>query len=268
MSTLQKFNQTITNPKTQDYLTQVLGQKKASYVNNVTALVSNNASLQQCDPISLMYATIKATALDLPLDNNLGFAHVIPFKDNKNGVTNAQFQIGYKGFIQLAIRSGQFKTINVREVKEGEITEEDFLSGDMKFQKLDPAERLNAQTIGYVAFIRLNNGFEKTSFWTIEELQAHGKKYSQSYRRGFGLWKDNFDAMAKKTVLKLLLSSFAPLSVEMLQIQTAVQSDQAVFTADNQMVYADNITETEPITQQENQKAIDILETAFDSVEN
>jgi len=117
-----------------------------------------------------------------------------------------------------------------------------------------------------MAFIRLVNGFEKTSYWTMEEIQAHAKKYSQTYRRGFGIWKDNFDAMAKKTVLKLLLSNYAPMSVE--QIQTAVQSDQAVFTAENQMTYADNLSDVEELNETQNQKAVEILEPAFSEVEN
>jgi len=266
MSTLQKFNQTLAHPKTQAHIQDALGEKKQSFIANVTTLVANNQALQQCEAVSVMYAAMKATTLDLPLDPNLGFAYVIPFRDNKSGVSNAQFQIGYKGFIQLAIRSGQFKNINVRDVKEGELIDEDFLSGEMQFKKRQ-TDREQAKTIGYMAFIRLVNGFEKTSFWTTEEIQAHAKKYSQTYRRGFGIWKDNFDVMAKKTVLKLLLSSYAPMSVE--QIQTAVQSDQAVFTADNQMVYVDNVQMEEPQADlEENQKAVEILETAFNLIES
>jgi len=268
MSTLQKFNQIITNPKTQKHIEDILGEKKQSFISNITSLVAKNASLQQCEPLSLMYAAMSATTLDLPLDSNLGFAYVIPFKDNKAGLINAQFQIGYKGFIQLAIRSGQFKTINVREVKEGELLEEDFISGEMKFKKLGETERETAKTIGYVAFIRLLNGFEKTSFWSIEKVTAHAKKFSQSFRKNFGLWKDDFDAMAKKTVLKLLLSSYAPLSVEMQQIQKAVQSDQAVFIDQDEVVYIDNKPEDEELTEQQTQKATDILETAFSEIKN
>ena len=96
-------------------------KRKNSFVNNITALVSNNQKLQECEPLSLMYAGIKATALDLPLDANLGFAYVIPFRNNRENKVEAQFQMGYKGFIQLAIRSGQFKTINVTEVKDGRV---------------------------------------------------------------------------------------------------------------------------------------------------
>jgi len=250
MSNLTVFNQTLTAAKTQDYLAQVLGDKKQSFVNNLTALVANNATLQECEPITLMYAGIKATALDLPLDANLGFAYVIPFRDNKQNKTLAQFQIGYRGFLQLAQRSGLFKTINVRDVREGEIIEEDFISGEIQFQKLKE-NRETAKIIGYVAYFKLNNGFEKMSYWSVAEIEAHGKKYSQTFKKGFGLWKDNFEAMATKTVLKLLLAKYAPLSVEM---QGAITSDQAVIsskkdaetnTTYEEVIYVDNGGETE-----------------------
>ena len=167
MSNLTVFNQTLTAAKTQDYLAQVLGDKKQSFVNNLTALVANNATLQECEPITLMYAGIKATALDLPLDANLGFAYVIPFRDNKQNKTLAQFQIGYRGFLQLAQRSGLFKTINVRDVRDGEIVAEDFISGEIQFQKLKE-NRETAKIIGYVAYFKLNNSsFRCTKIKTL-----------------------------------------------------------------------------------------------------
>jgi len=257
MANLQIFNQTITNPRTQDYLKNVLGEKKSSFVNNLTALVSNNKQLQECEPVSVMYAGIKATALDLPLDPNLGFAYVIPFKNNKENKTDAQFQIGYKGFIQLAMRSGQFKTINVRDVKEGEVIGEDFVSGEIQFKKLESG-REEAKTVGYVAYFRLINGFEKMSYMSREELEQHGKKFSQTFKKGYGLWKDDFDSMARKTVLKLLLSKYAPLSIEM---QNAIQSDQAVISEKGE-VYADNQNYSE-----NNHKAEEIIEKAFEEIE-
>lgn len=204
MSNLAKFNSTITNVRTQEYLTQVLGEKKNAFVNNVTALVANNKALQECEPLSIMYAATKATALDLLLDQNVGFAYVIPYKNNKEGITEAQFQIGYRGFIQLAMRSGQFKTINVRDVREGEIVGEDFLSGELQFKKLPDEERENAKVVGYVAYFRLINGFEKMSYWTVQALKNHGLRYSQTYAskndwvRKNSKWETDFDAMAKK----------------------------------------------------------------------
>jgi len=256
MSNLALFNQTITNERTQKYLTQVLGEKRASFVNNITALVSNSANLQECEAISVLYAGIKATALDLPLDPNLGFTYVIPYKDNKAGKTVAQFQIGYKGFIQLAMRSGQFKTINVRDVREGEITGEDFISGEMQFKKIDD-NREAAKIIGYVAYFRLINGFEKMNYWTIEELQLHGKRFSQTFKKGFGLWKDDFDSMAKKTAIKLLLSKYAPLSIEM---QGAIISDQAIIN-EKGAEYIDNQQDDS----KDNEKVADIFDKALNS---
>lgn len=242
-SGLKVFNDTITNQRTQEYLMNVLGEKKSSFVNNLTALVANNVKLQECDPLTLIYAGIKATALDLPLDQNLGFAYVIPYKNNREGKTEAQFQIGYRGFIQLAIRSGQFKTINVSEIKDGELVDENLITGEMIFKRAENRDEL--RTIGYVAYFKLTNGFEKMFYMTTEQIEAHAKRYSQTYSsskdyiRNSSKWATDFDAMAKKTLLKLLLSKYAPMSVEM---RDAALSDQAVIREDG-VKYVDNDNE-------------------------
>lgn len=234
---LKQFNSFLTNPRTQDYLTSVLADKKASFVNNITALVSNNATLQVCKPDTLMFACLKATALDLPLDQSLGFAYVLPYKDNKKNETLAQFQMGYKGFVQLALRTGQFKTLNATDVREGELVSEDFVTGELTFKRADNRESL--PVIGYVAYFKLLNGFEKYLYMTTAEMKAHALRFSQTFKRGYGLWADAdmFDSMAKKTVLKLLLSKYAPLSVEM---QNALKVDQAVVSGDEKYDYVDN----------------------------
>ena len=240
---LKAFNLFLANPKTQDYLTTVLADKKASFVNNITALVSNNATLQVCKPDTLMFAALKATALDLPLEQSLGFAYVLPYKDNKAGVTLAQFQMGYKGFVQLALRTGQFKTLNATEVHEGELVDEDFVTGELTFKKADNRESL--PVIGYVAYFKLLNGFEKYLYMTAAEMKAHALRFSQTYKRGYGLWtdKDMFNSMAKKTVLKLLISKYAPLSVEM---QSALKIDQAVITENDTVKYVDADEQIQP----------------------
>jgi len=232
MSDLRKFNADLTNEKTQKYLSEVLGARKASFVNNMVALVANNVKLQECEPMTLMFAGLKATALNLPLDQNLGYAYVIPYRDNKAGTTLAQFQIGKNGFVQLALRSNQFKTLNVSDVREGELKSIDRLSGDMVFEWKE--NRLNLKIIGWVAFMKLTSGFEKPLYMTVDEIAHHGKKYSKTYTSGS--WKDNFEAMAEKTVIKRLLSKYAPLSVEM---QQAIMADQSVITKDGE-VYIDN----------------------------
>ena len=252
-STLKLFNETLSNPRTQSYLESVLATKKNSFVNNISSLVANNATLQACQPLSVIYAGIKATALDLPLDPNLGFAYVIPYANRKAGITEAQFQIGYKGFIQLAIRSGKYRTINVTEIKAGELKDFDLLAGEMKFEALPAREKL--PTVGYAAFIRLTNGFEKTIYMTKEEVEAHAYEYSQTYKadkdKGWASsqWSKNFDAMARKTVLKRLLSGFGILSVEM---QQAITADQAVFNStDGAPRYADNDARIEDVVAEE-----------------
>ena len=238
---LKQFNMFIANPRTQDYLSTVLAEKKASFVNNLTALVSNNAALQVCKPDTLMFASLKATALDLPLDQNLGFAYVLPYKDNKKGITLAQFQMGYKGFVQLALRTGQFKTLNATDVREGELVGEDFVTGDLTFKKAENRESL--PVIGYVAYMRLLNGFEKYLYMTVAEMKAHALRYSQTYKNKFGNWVENFDAMAKKTVIKLLLSKYAPLSVEM---RDAIKADQSVLNDKGDASYVDNTPDDQP----------------------
>ena len=240
---LRAFNAFIANPRTQDYLTTILAEKKASFVNNITALVSNNAALQVCKPDTLMFASLKATALDLPLDQNLGFAYVLPYKDNKNNVTVAQFQMGYKGFVQLALRSGQFKTLNATDVREGELVDENFVTGELTFKKAENRESL--PVAGYVAYFKLLNGFEKYLYMTVAEMKAHALRFSQTFRKGYGLWadKDMFDSMARKTVLKLLISKYAPLSVEM---RDAIKADQAVFRDNDKVDYVDAEEQAQP----------------------
>ncbi len=211
---------------------EMLGKRSTQFITSVIQIANSNDLLKKADPSSLINAAITAATLDLPINQNLGFAYIIPF-NSKDGC-KAQFQIGYRGFIQLAQRSGQFKTISATPIYEGQIKSENPLTGyEFDFTvKSDKA-------IGYAAYFELLNGFSKTIYMTIEQLKSHGLRFSQTFKKGFGLWKDDFDAMAVKTVLKLLLSKFAPLSVEM---QRAVLTDQSIINnADTMDVdYVDN----------------------------
>lgn len=249
MSNLKLFNQKIQMPQTQQYLQTVLGKKKDSFVNNVVALVANNTMLQECDPMTIMFAALKATALDLPLDQNLGYAFVIPYKNKKTNTTQAQFQIGSKGLIQLAQRSGQIVRLNVTDIRVGELIGQNLLTGDIDIKIAE--SRTDLLIVGYAAYIRLSNGFEKTIYMTSNEIEKHGQKYSKTYN--FGVWQDNFQAMAEKTVLKRLLSKYAPLSIEM---QEAIKADQAVITEEGEE-YVDNAVSLlpEPNHEQETQLA-------------
>ncbi len=216
------INTLMSNVKVKNRFEEILGKKAPGFISSVLS-VAKSPVLIGSDPQTIMSAAVVAATLDLPINPNLGFAYIVPYND-KNAGKQAQFQMGYKGFIQLAMRTGQYKTINATDVREGEIVNENLMSGEIEFKKLPSAEREKAKVIGYAAYFRLLNGFEKTLYMTKEEVDAHGKKYSMTYKRGFGLWATAFDAMAKKTVLKLLLSKYGPLSIEMQMAQTFDQS--------------------------------------------
>ena len=259
---LQAFNQTITNPATQKYLSDVLAERKGSFVNNLTALVTNNAQLQECQPLTIIFAALKATALNLPLENSLGFAYCIPYKNNKTNTTVAQFQLGYKGFKQLALRSGQFAVIpNATDIKEGELKSRNRLTGECVFEFIeDDTKRAQAKTIGYASYFKLLNGAESTLYMSKEEIEAHALRYSQTYRsktdyiKKSSKWSTDFDDMAKKTVIKLNLSRNAPLSVEM---QDAINADQSVQYEAGKYEYVDNDGELEK-QMADTQKAMDV----------
>ena len=231
----QSIAEFLSSPVIQKNIESVVGERKQQFITSVASLVNSSEALQRVDRKSLFAACLVAASLDLPINPNLGFAYIIPYKDQ------AQFQMGYKGFIQLAMRSGQFQTLNVTDVREGEIVANNRLSGEIEFTWLD--DRDDLAVVGYVAYMRLTNGFEKSLYMTTEELNKHGMKFSQSMKKGFGLWKDDFNSMAKKTVIKMLLSKYAPMTTQM---QTATLADQAVIE-DDKYKYLDN----EPIHPEE-----------------
>lgn len=196
----------------------ILQDGTPQFMASVLTLANSNKLLGECNPIKLYNCCLMAAALKLPFNQNLGQAYIVPFKGEP------QLQIGWKGFIQLAQRSGQFKRINCSDVREGEIVKRDRLTGEIEFDWLDDAEREKKPVIGYVAYFELLNGYQQTLYMSKAEVEAHAKKYSQTYKQGFGVWKDNFDAMARKTLIKRILNQFAPLSVDMAK---AMEYDQA-----------------------------------------
>jgi len=217
---------------------EMLGKKSTSFITSVLQIVASNDMLRNAEPNSIYQAASVAATLDLPLNNNLGFAYIVPYNQKqKDGSYKqvAQFQLGYKGFIQLAQRSGQFKTISASPIYEGQIAENNPLTGITFDFKAKKSETI----IGYASYFKLLNGFESTYYMSLEDVKKHGKKFSQTFKKGFGLWADDFDSMAIKTVIKLLLSKYAPLSVDM---QRAVISDQAIINDANTLdvSYSDN----------------------------
>ena len=209
---------------------ELLGTRTNQFMTSLLSIVNNNSYLRNASPDSIYTSAMMAAALDLPINPNLGFAYIIPYGNQ------AQFQIGYKGLIQLALRSGQFKTISVTPVYEGQLLENNPLTGF----KFDFNNKQSDKAIGYAAYFSLINGYEKTMYMSVSEVEAHGKKYSKTFNNG--VWKNDFNAMAQKTCLKLLLSKYAPLSIEM---QKAVVADQAVIknVEDMEVEYVDNGTD-------------------------
>lgn len=251
-----------TQEAAQNKFKELLGERASAFATSVLQVVASNKSLANAEPQSVFNAACMAATLNLPVNQNLGFAYILPYKtkdDKGNYIDVAQFQMGYKGFIQLAQRSGQFKTIAATPIYKGQLISENPLIGF----EFDFTKKESDEIIGYAAYFSLINGFEKTVYATVAELNSHGLKYSQTFKKGYGLWKDNFDAMAVKTVLKALLSKYAPLSIEM---QKAVLTDQSVikdFSDENVDVeYVDN--QTLSIEEVSNEKELNRIKSFID----
>ena len=238
MSNLQVISSFLENDKVKEKFNNVLGKNSSAFLSSVLTVLSQNELLAKASKESVYSAALMSATLNLPINQNLGFAYIVPFKGQ------ASFQLGYKGYLQLAQRSGQFKTISATPIYEGQIISKNPLTG----YEFDFENRESDKVIGYAAYFELLNGFNKTLYMSVEDITNHAKKYSQTFKKGFGVWKDNFESMAQKTVLKLLLSKYAPLSVEM---QKAVVSDGAVINdVDTLDVdYIDNTTDSIDVIQ-------------------
>ena len=241
-------------PSTQKRVEELLGDRASQFMTSVSSMIGADDKLAKCEPISLFMACLTAAALDLPVNKNLGFAHIIPYENRKAGVTEAQFQMGWKGFVQLAQRTGQYETIAATAVYEGQLVSEDPLEGNAyDWKAKDPSNKI----IGYVAKFKLTTGFRKELYMSDEDIKDHAKKYSQAYKSGYGPWKDNFEAMALKTVVKLLISKWGPMSVDM---QNAIQKDQAIIKGEDNVSYIDgnDMVENEKATDDEKNAIIDV----------
>lgn len=202
---------------------EMLGKKAAGFISSIIAVTNSSNYLMKADPATVIGAAAQAAMLDLPINQSLGFAYIVPYKGA------AQFQLGYKGYIQLAQRSGQYVDIGAKTVYEGELEYENRLLDKFRF-----GERTSDKVIGYLAYFRLTNGFEKMLFMTLDEMQVHAKKYSQNYKGGTDKWGlADFNVMAEKTVLKRLLSKYGPLSIESIQMSQALANDGGVISMNN-----------------------------------
>lgn len=216
----------------------VLGKNAPAFMSSLISVANGNSQLKEIslkNPMSIVSAGAIAAALNLPVDPNLGFAYIVPYG------TSATFQMGYKGFIQLAMRTGQYRTINAAEVYEGEIKGINRFTGDIEF-----GEKQSDNIVGYIAYFKLINGFDKYLYMTKEEVEQHGRKYSKSFNNANGRWKLDFHAMAIKTVIKRLLSKYGILSIEMQGgLGTALVADNAIVKDDGSYDYPDGAIDVE-----------------------
>lgn len=207
-------------PAYKNKFNEMLGKKAAGFMSSIIAVTNNNKYLAKANPATVIGAAAQAAMLDLPINQSLGFAYIVPYG------SEAQFQLGYKGYIQLAQRSGQYVDIGAKTVYEGELEYENRLLDKFKF-----GERTGDKVIGYLAYFRLTNGFEKMLFMELDEMIAHAKKYSKNYKGGTDKWGlTDFNTMAEKTVLKRLLSKYGPLSIENIQMSQALANDGGVIS--------------------------------------
>lgn len=216
-------------------------KKAASFVTAITSAVATNPNLMGCDPATILSAGLLGETLNLSPSPQLGQYYLVPFNDNKNGRKVAQFQLGYKGYIQLAIRSGLYKKLNVLPIKEGELIKYDPLEEELEVKLImNETERESAPTIGYYAMFEYLNGFRKALYWSKDKMIAHANKYSQGFRarKGYTFWEKDFDAMACKTMLRQLISKWGIMSID---FQKAYEADMGVVKNDNTIEYVDSV---------------------------
>lgn len=214
---------------------KLLGKKAPGFISSVLQVVNNSDYLAKADPYTILNAAATAAAMDLEINQNLGYAWIVPYKDGKSGKVLAQFQMGWKGFVQLAQRTGSYVQLNAIEVYENQFRGFNRLTEEIDANFSIPG---TGKIVGYAAYFKLANGFYKMLYWTTEEVQKHAKKYSKTYGKSSTGWNDPemFPAMAKKTLIKNILK-WGPLSIEMRQ---ASKFDQAVINEQGEADYIDN----------------------------
>ena len=253
------FSVFMTSDKVKSKINQMIaGKDGAKFITSLISLVANNPELAKCDHTTILSSALLGEGLKLSASPQLGQFFLVPFKDDKHNRVVAQFQLGYKGYIQLAIRSGYYKKLNVLAIKEGELINYNPLDETIDVKLIEDEEtREKTKTIGYFAMFEYQNGFIKTLYWSKEKMQAHAKKYSQAYRRdinkgsNYSFWSRDFDGMGFKTMLRQLISKWGIMSVD---FQTALTNDMAVIRDNEEPDYVDNVPEDETYIEAETVK--------------
>lgn len=234
-----KFSVVIQTKKYQKLIYDTLGEKRATrFISAISTAVANNAKLQECDAGTILCAALLGESLNLSPSPQLGQYYLVPY-NNK-----AQFQLGYKGYLQLAIRSGYYKKINVLPIKTGELDYFDPLEEQIKVHIIeDEQARENADTIGYYAMFEYLNGFKKAIYWSKKKMETHANTYSNAfkYNKDSSYWHKDFDAMACKTMLRQLISKWGIMSID---LQDAYEKDMGIILENGQVEYLDNPIQT------------------------
>lgn len=241
-----KFSVAIQSDAYKKLINQTLGDKEKAqrFIASISSAVAVNPTLQECEAGTILSGALLGESLNLSPSPQLGQYYLVPFNDSKKGYKVAQFQLGYKGYIQLAIRSGYYKKLNVMAIKKGELINFDELNEEIEVNLIqDEEERENAETIGYYAMFEYTNGFRKAIYWSRKKMEQHALRYSQGYKgdkakgTAYTFWSKDFDGMAYKTMLRQLISKWGIMSTDM---QEAYQKDQAVIESDGDYEYVDN----------------------------
>ena len=254
-----KFSVAIQSDMYKNLINQTLGDKNRAtrFIASISSAVATNQALQECDAGTILSGALLGESLNLSPSPQLGQYYLVPFNDSKKGYKVAQFQLGYKGYIQLAIRSGQYKKLNVLAIKKGELIKYYPLNEEIEVNLIeDEEERENAETIGYYAMFEYINGFRKSLYWSKSKMEKHALKYSKGYaaHKGYTFWEKDFDGMAYKTMLRQLISKWGIMSIDMEQ---AVEKDMATINTDGTYEYVDN-EEDIVIKQEEPKEEIEV----------
>lgn len=246
-----KFSVMISTPKYQKMINNTLRDPKRAqrFTSSIISAVATNPMLQECDPSTILSGALLGESLGLSPSPQLGQYYLVPFNNTKKGCKDAQFQLGYKGYIQLALRSGYYKHLNVIAVKAGELVRFKPLTEEIELNlNEDELAREASATIGYLAMLEYLNGFRKTIYWSREKMEAHALRHSKGYaaKKGYTFWEKDFDAMAFKTMLRQLISKWGIMSVE---LQQAFESD-IVSEQDTDLMEASDMKLPEPSTEQ------------------
>jgi len=213
---IQKLKASLSAESVKEQFKNALKENAGAFIASIIDLYGSDKILQECDPNKVIMEALKAATLKLPINKQLGFAYIVPYRNSK-GVMVPQFQLGYKGYIQLAMHTGQYKHLNAGVVYEGVKVNRNILTGEVEFTGEPTSDKVQ----GYFAYMELLNGFTKTLYMTQNEIICHAKRYSKSYNYDSSAWKTNFDEMALKTVLRRLLSKYGILSTDMIAALTS-----------------------------------------------